>query len=212
MNKYLAELIGIEIGDGFLDNAQKHYRIGIAGDPINDREYFDYVKTIIKKQWMKDAKIVERQRAIYIRINSKSAFLELTQKYQLPIGEGKCEKVVIPEIIAKDWSLAKHAIRGIVDTDGSIFVADKPRSLNYPSIEITTCSLILATQLKKILSEHGFRVANIWRYQSKKKNTRPSFKVPLNGYENVYKWLRLIGFSNPVKRKKAENVILLHNF
>ncbi len=207
MDKHIAELIGIIIGDGFLDNCQKHYRIGIAGDPINDKEYFGYIQSLIKKIWNKDTKVVKRGRGIYIIVNSKSAFIEITEKYSLPIGEGKCAKVIIPDSIIKDKNLVLHTIRGIVDTDGSIFVANKPGSPNYPSIEITTCSLKLAHQLKSILGMNGFRVANIWCDKPRKNNALPCYKVPLNGRENVKKWLAEIGFSNPVKNRKAEAAV-----
>ena len=207
MDKNISELIGIIIGDGNLDNIQKHYRIGITGDPVNDRDYFFYVQSLIKKTWNKDVKIARRGRGIRIVVNSKPIFLEMTQKYGLPIGEGKCEKVIIPEIIANNWNLARHVIRGIVDTDGSIFVANKPGSPNYPSIEITTCSAKLAEQLRNLLQKHEFRVANIWCDRPRTPNSRPSYKVPLNGRENVRKWLQHIGFSNPVKRRKAEAAV-----
>ncbi len=207
MNDNLAELIGFIIGDGFLDNYQKHYRIGFVGDPIKDKEYFEYIQGLIKKVWNKQPRIFLHKRGIYMIVNSKDAFLELTQKYGLPIGEGKCEKVTIPKEILNNWNLAKHTIRGIVDTDGTVFVSNKPRSPNYPSIEISTCSLKLAQQLKGILSDKDFKVANIRRYQSKKKNRRPEFKVALYGRENVRKWLNKIGFSNTIKRKKAENAV-----
>ena len=207
MDEKLSELIGIIIGDGNLSNVQKHYRIGFTGDPINDKEYFDYVKVLIKDVWNKDARIFLGGLGLRIVINSKPAFIEVTQKYGLPIGEGKCHKVTIPEVIEKDWTLARHAIRGIVDTDGSIFVANKPGCPNYPSIEITTTSIKLAEQLRKILLSRQFRVANIWCDRSRTPNSLPSYKVPLNGKENVRKWLDEIGFSNPVKRRKAEKAI-----
>lgn len=44
MDEFIAELLGIIIGDGNLSNVQKHYRIGFVGDPINDKEYFEYIK------------------------------------------------------------------------------------------------------------------------------------------------------------------------
>ncbi len=207
MDEKLSELIGIIIGDGNLDNIQKHYRIGITGDPVNDKEYFFYIQSLIKKTWNKEVKIALRGRGIRIVVNSKPAFLEITQKYGLPIGEGKCHKVTIPNVIEKDWNLARHTIRGIVDTDGSIFVANKPGSPNYPSIEITTCSIKLANQLKNLLLMRGFRVANIWCDKPRTPNSLPSYKVPLNGRENVRKWLQEIGFSNPIKRRKAETAV-----
>lgn len=206
MNKYLTELIGIIMGDGNLSNCQNHYRIGFTGDPNNEREYFEYIQELIRKVWKKDVNIAHRGRGLRIVVNSKPAFLELTQEYGLPKGDGKSYKIFIPDAIANDWKLAKHTIRGIVDTDGSIFVADKPGSPNYPSIEISTNSPDLAYQLKGLLEEQGFRVANIWQSYSKN-NAGPSFKVALNGYENVRKWVKEIGFSNPRKRRIAEKII-----
>jgi hypothetical protein len=161
-----------------------------------------HIQWLIKQVWNKDARIFIGGRGIRIVVNSKSVFTQLVEEYHIPVGEGKCAKVTIPQSIEQDWNLAKHTIRGIVDTDGSIFVADKPGSPKYPSIEITTCSFALATQLKELLSTHGFRVANIWGYQ--RANVRLSYKVALNGYKNLERWLQEIGFSNPVKRRKAE--------
>ena len=206
MDKYLAELIGIIIGDGFLDSCQNHYRIGIVGDPIKDRKYFDYVQALIKQVWKKEVTIRKNGRGIRLVVNSKQAFFRLTLQYGLPVGEGKSYRVIIPQEIFKNWNLAKNAIRDIADTDGSIFVANKPGSPNYPSIELNTNSPELAKQLKTLLSEHGFRVANIWSYQSLN-NSGKSFKVALNGHKNVCNWMKEIGFSNPVKKEKAERII-----
>jgi len=140
-------------------------------------------------------------------VNSKPIFLELSQKYGLPVGEGKCGKVVIPLIIFDDWNFARHTVRGIVDTDGSIFTANKRGSPQYPSIEITTCSIKLARQLKLILENNGFHVANVWCDPPGKLSTLPCYKVPLNGYKNVEKWMSEIGFSNPSKKKKANSIL-----
>jgi hypothetical protein len=96
----------------------------------------------------------------------------------------------------------QHCLRGILDTDGSIFTADKPGFPNYPSIEITTSSPKLAEQIRKVLINRGFHVANIWQYKSKL-SKRVTYKVPLNGKANLRKWLAEIGVSNPQKLDKA---------
>lgn len=124
----------------------------------------------------------------------------------MPYGEGKCERVKIPETIAVDWNLAKHTIRGIVDTDGRVFTANKPGVPNYPSIEITTSSYTLAMQIKQILTENGFRVANVWMYRSKL-SRRITYKVPLNGRANLTRWVEEIGFSNPYKLTRAKKAL-----
>jgi len=206
INEKLAEFIGIIIGDGFLDGKFGHYNIGIVGDPIKDKEYFQYIQSLIKEVCGKDVRIVHRARGLRITFGCKDMFLELTERYELPIGKGKCEKVIIPDIIANEWNLLKHTIRGIVDTDGSVFGANKPGVLQYPSIEITTSSIKLAHQLNKILCKVGFRVANVWKYKSKNSSI-PSYKVPLNGQKNLRFWLKEIGFSNPTKLRKAESLL-----
>jgi len=208
MDADFAELIGVILGDGNLSNPKNHYRVGITGDPVKDKEYFEYLQNLIKRVWNKDVPVYHRGRGLRIVINSKSAFSTLVFEYKLPVGDGKSYKVIIPDAIADNWELAKHAIRGIVDTDGSIFLADKPGSPNYPSIEISTNSPDLAYQLKGILDQKGFRVANIWQSYSKN-NAGPSFKVALNGTAQVRKWMEEIGFSNPRKRRVAEMALAI---
>jgi hypothetical protein len=205
-NEKLAEFIGIVIGDGFLDGNFGHYNIGIVGHPIKDKEYYYYIQKLIKEICDKDVRIVHRARGLRMTFGCKELFQELTQNYDLPIGEGKCQKVVIPRIIMNDWNLAKFTIKGIADTDGSVFCSNKPGAPNYPSIEITTSNINLAEQARLMLIKQGFRVAKIWKYKSKNSSV-VSYKIPLNGYKNLELWIQKIGFSNGVKLKKAIELI-----
>ncbi len=125
---------------------------------------------------------------------------------QLPFGRGKCEKVKIPETIAKDWNLVKYAIRGIMDTDGTVFVSKKPGVERYPTMEITTTSQLLAGQLREILLKQSFRVGNI-RKSTSKLSKLPAYRVPLYGKENLRKWIKEIGFSNKYKLDRAKSYI-----
>jgi len=202
INKEFAELIGIIIGDGFVHRHNNSYRIGIVGNPKTDMNYFYKIQELIWKVWQKEVRITERERGLRMTFGSKRAFEDWTINLKLPYGEGKCERITIPNIIANDWNLAKNTIRGIVDTDGSVFTANKPGSPNYPSIEITTSSPALALQLKEILEKQCFRVAKIWKYKSKL-SSRTTYKIPLNGYDNLAKWLEEISFSNPNKLNRA---------
>lgn len=99
-----------------------------------------------------------------------------------------------------------YTIRGIMDTDGTIFVSKKPGIERYPTIEITTTSKVLANQLRIILLRQGFRVGNI-RESTSKLSTRVAYRVPLYGKENIRKWLNEIGFSNEYKLNRAINYI-----
>jgi intein/homing endonuclease len=206
ISKEKAELIGAIIGDGFLHQHKNSRRIGLVGSPQTDREYFEVIKDLIRKVWDKEVKIVERERGLRITFGSKLVFNELID-LGIPKGKEKCSKVTIPKVIREDWNLARHTIRGITDTDGSVFTSNKPGSPNYPSIEITTSSNNLAVQLKELLEEQGFRVGKIWSYKSKLSKLR-TYKVGLNGKKNVKMWLKQISFSNPYKLKRAKSYIV----
>lgn len=196
------ELIGAIIGDGNIHKKHNRYSVGFTGNPITDKEYYKRIKFLIEKIWNKNVNICFRENGIRIRFYSKPIVERLVVDFGLPYNSGKCFTVKIPSCIENDWNLTKNTIRGIADTDGSVFTANKPGSPNYPSIEITTSSKNLAIQIKSILSNNGFRVANIWSYKSK--NSREmSYKVPLNGKHNLRKWINEIGFSNPYKLNRA---------
>ncbi len=198
----LAEFVGIIMGDGYLYNGKNKFTIGIVGHPINDYGYFEYVQKLIFRLFNKETKIKKVGRGLRIIFDSKEIFIFLAKNFISCYGKDKCEKIEIPEVILKDWKLARHTIRGLTDTDGSIFFCNKPGSPHYPSIEITTSSKILAEQLREILIKRRFRVANIWSYKSKL-GKRTTYKVPLNGVNNLKLWMNDIGFSNPHKRDKA---------
>ena len=123
------------------------------------------------------------------------------------IGKGKAEHAVIPNQIYLDLDLALHCIRGIADTDGSVFTSKKPGVESYPSIEITTCSPVLAGQIYQCLKQDGFRVAHVRSHQPKGDRLRV-YRVGLYGFANLHRWMQRVGFSNPHKRRKAESILL----
>jgi len=202
LSEELAEFIGIIAGDGYL--FKKNNRgFGIVGNPKKDMPYFLKIQKMIKNLFNKEIKIYERSNGLRIVAYSNDIFDFLTKEYGLPFGAGKCYKISIPEKIFSDKDRTNAFIRGIVDTDGSIFMSNKPGSPNYPSIEITTTSQILASQIKEHLVKQEFRVAKIWTFKSKDKLI--AYRVPLNGKQNVKLWLDKIGFSNPYKLEIAKN-------
>ena len=202
----VAELIGALIGDGYIYRSHRKYQIGFVGSPFTDKEYFERLQQLILNEWKKNAKIKLRFRGLRMVIDSKEICKFLIEELGIAHGEGKCERVEIPQQILKNWKLVRNTIRGIVDTDGSVFVAKKPGVEKYPSIEITTTSKNLAEQLKNLLVNRGFRVAKVWASKSKT-SKRTAYRVPLNGKENIKRWIKEIGFSNPYKLNRALSYI-----
>src|SRR3989338_2230444 len=132
LTKGIVELIGALIGDGYIYQKNHKYQRGLVGNPATDKKYLETLKQLILEEWKKNVKIKLRSKAIRIVFDSKEIYC--------------------------NWDLARYSIRGIVDTDGSVFVSKKPRIENYPCIEITTTSKSLIDQLRNLLNERGFRV------------------------------------------------------
>lgn len=203
LNEFLSEFCGAIIGDGCLYNRCGHHTIMISGNITDDREYYNYLSENIEKITGRKPIIKIHERALRLIIHNKKFFNFLKSKIGIFVGGGKVYNVTIPEKI-KNSKFALNCLKGIVDTDGSIFTANKPGSPNYPSIEITTASENLAKQIFRILENLNFRV----KIRSHKpRNTARMYKISLNGWEMLEKWYNEIGFSHPRKRKVAKQVI-----
>ncbi|MEK6840450.1 MAG: LAGLIDADG family homing endonuclease [Nanoarchaeota archaeon] len=202
----ISEIVGIYIGDGHIHRERNKFQIGFTGNPRTDIELFEKLKKLIKEEFGKEVTFKVRGNGLRMVFRSKEISNILINELGLTYGRGKSERVTIPDQIINDQDLAKYAVRGIMDTDGTVFVSKKPRVEKYPTMEITTTSSILAGQLREILLKKGFRVGNI-RKSISKLGKLPAYRVPLYGKENIRKWLREIGFSNVYKKNRAESYI-----
>lgn len=122
----LCEFAGAVIGNGNLWTDGSRYRIEITGHPQLDKEYFNHLSKIAYRLFKKKSYPLRvRQRGLRWRLQSKDAFNVLV-RLGLPVGEGKSRKVTIPELILqKKWDSLKWTIRGIMDTDGTLFFSKK---------------------------------------------------------------------------------------
>lgn len=202
LNENNAELMGAIAGDGHIYRKYNKYRIGFTGHPITDKLYFEYLRELIKKEWNKEGNIKSKKNKIEIVVNSKKVCLFLIEEMKMPYGKDKSKKIFIPKIIRQDWKFSRHFIRGIFDTDGTVFAVRKPRVEKYPSIELTTISRLMAEQLKSILEYQGFRVSKIWQFEQTMSENL-CYRFGIYGQDNLKKWINEIGFSNPYKMERA---------
>jgi hypothetical protein len=196
----LSELIGIIIGDGNIYYNQKlnKYYFEITGNPSNEKNYYQYISNLIYNLLGKKPTVRIGGRGLRLRVYSKEFVEFLIFDLKLPYGKNKGSTVKIPNYISsKEWNILKYCIRGITDTDGSLFIAKKNKK-DYPCIEISTTSKGLAFQLKELLSTHykiGFR-------KFRPKNFKEKYTLSINGKQRVNQWIKDIGFSNKIKIKK----------
>lgn len=204
LDSSISEFVGAVIGDGNIWTDGKYrYRVDINGNLELDRKYLIYLSEIIEREFNRKTSLRNRPDKLVLRTTSKKVFDFLTKTLELPFRAGKGKKVMIPvEIISSSWDVTKCCIRGIADTDGSLFFSKKGYRDDYPSIEISTTSKNLAIQLKKILTSRAFRVG--FRKQIRRKGWNTRYIISINGEVMLEKWMREIGFSNPRQYQKYE--------
>jgi len=193
VQKNLAELIGVILGDGSLGVYKRQgrkcrqFRLKITLNSEKDFDYSKYVSALIK-----DVLKIKPYR--YKRKNEKTLDLIITNKQAvkklIEIGlheSPKWNNAVIPaKFLRRDLSLL--VMRGYMDTDGCISVFDN-NGIIYPRIEMKICPSPMQAQFIRILEENGFspRVNDIGNGK---------VRIMLAGVKKLRKWNNTIGFSN----------------
>jgi hypothetical protein len=153
----LAEFIGIMMGDGTMST----YHIGITLNAIDDAEYAIFVTKLIKKLFNVHPKIYKRKNknAVVITV-ARKLLVEHLHSLGLPIGNKIKQGLDIPKWILDSPEFAKSCLRGLVDTDGSVFThtyRSKMKIYRYKKISFTSASPTLLISVQKILTQNNIR-------------------------------------------------------
>ena len=127
----LAEVIGILLGDGHVS------RNGIVVTlNILERDYGNYVTDILERVW--GLRVRRRESGVQrLIINSRSLSRALLE---MGLQSNKVrEQVEVPRWIRDDPEFSRRCVKGLVDTDGSIYL----RMGKYPSISFSNRSVPL---------------------------------------------------------------------
>lgn len=165
------------------------------GNSLTDLHYYqNTLKRLIFNLTKRNPSITFRKdcNCIYIRFNSKEFALFLNKELNFPIG--KKAQIKIHDSVMNDWNKAKFVLRGIFDTDGSLYFTknDFYKKRKYPIIEIVSNSDILIKQLHSVLTSKGF-IVKIGHYGK---------SIKLHGKKNLKAWMSLIGSSHIDKVSK----------
>ncbi|MFQ5722134.1 MAG: LAGLIDADG family homing endonuclease [Candidatus Aminicenantales bacterium] len=196
----LAEDVGWLIGDGSMNIYNKNYLIKIAGDPTEEKTFYDDIIAPTKKGlfnlFLKARDLSDGSYGLIIY--SKALLLFYNQIIELPLSPKN--NMTIPEIIKKAGkNTLKACIRGVFDTDGVLTFHKKRKALHYyPSIELENISKNLINDLKRILEDFGFKVYA--EFNLKRPTSvgypRMTHRLFLYGQKNLERWIREIGFRN----------------
>lgn len=185
----LAEFYGIMLGDGNSHRTKAYkkgtYMIRIVGDTVKDREYLtNYVKPMIEKLFKINVRVGKfKSNAMFIEAHSKNLIDFLEIKGFKP-GDKIRNQLGIPEWIKNNKKFLKVCLRGLYDTDGSVY-----RLTNQNSHQIDFCNYnpVLLEDVRASLISLGINPSKI----SKQKD------VYITKKEEIAKFLKVVGFHNP---------------
>lgn len=183
----LAEFFGIMIGDGGINNA---WQANITLNAEKDRTYSHYISGLIQQLFSITPMVFERKgsKALRILINSVS-IVDFLAKQGLLRGDKLRQGLKIPDWILgrKEYKVA--CVRGLVDTDGCIFIhTHRVAGKQYQNIGLTfsSQSIELIFQVANVFEEFGVLPHISGRGQD----------IYLYRADAVEKYLRVFGTSN----------------
>ena len=202
----IAELCGAVIGDGWIQSNERSFFI--AGDPTEDKEYYDgYLKDLISELL---TPVVPREFPYWqvygISIHKKEIIQKLLS-YDIPKGK-KVKIARVPEWIKKsDKKIIRSFIRGLFDADGCIFCqkdytkyANEFNSKYHTKmrLRISGISQTLIEEIYELCKLLDFRCSKrmIKRKVNVKRNNSDVHILEINEINGIHRWFKEIIPSN----------------
>jgi len=189
----LAEFVGIMIGDGTV----APYHIAVTLNAVHDREYADYVAGLIFQLFKVVPKVYFRKdcQALNVVLSRKRASAYM-QRIGLPLGDKMRNNIRMPNWVVQNEVYMKAALRGLVDTDGSLYrhnYSVGSKTYSYPKITFTSGSATLRSQFASCLER-----LHIAFHESKN-------NVHISRQSSVQRYLKVVGTSNKKFLKRLSN-------
>ena len=187
-NEDLAEFMGIMIGDGGV----APYHISITLNSIDEKEYAEYVSDLLFRLFGIQPKIYKKKESNAIDlIIQRKRLVDYCVSNGLKRGNKNKQNVDIPEWVRSNPNLIIPYIRGLFDTDGSMYVhkyRSGGKSYSYPKLQFSSESQELIYSVHNVLKNMGFCA----RMDKRKENS-----IYIENQNDVKRFMRLIGSNNP---------------
>ena len=187
----LAEFVGIVLGDGSITPKQ----VQISLNKYDDKEYVPFIKTLIKKLFNLKTGTYNDRKSDGVKLQVSSVeLINYLLKLGLKIGNKIKQQIDVPDWIKQNKKYAVACMRGLIDTDGSIFTHRykvNGKWYKYKKLCFTSYSEPLRESVFNILKENGL-------------NPRLAQKrdVRLDSIKDMQTYFQLIGFRNPKHLKR----------
>jgi len=186
-SELLAEFFGIMLGDGGV----APYHTSITLNATRDAAYAHFVERLLFTLFKVRPKLYKRKDkdALAIILHRK-AIVQFCISLGLPLGNKLRKPVPIPDWIIQNSKYSYAFIRGLVDTDGCVFIHKyrvKGKMYSYVKIGFSSASPALLDTVYEILNNSAIR--------AKKKYTFREIRI--ENTEFVDKYMRVVGSHNP---------------
>jgi hypothetical protein len=168
----LAELFGIILGDGSLTRFQLHITLNSEAD----REYIVYVSKLIKILFGEEPYLYKKKeaQAVVLVINGVN-LVNFFISNGLVLGNKVFNQVGVPNWIGLNKSYSKSCLRGLVDTDGGLFIhsyISNGKEYSYRNLNFTNMSRPLLNFVFNTLTKFEFNpkmqsINKVWLYSKK---------------------------------------------
>jgi intein/homing endonuclease len=170
-NTKLAELFGIILGDGHLQEHQDKNKERYKGSYFveitlneGEKELINRTKSLLRDITKIEPKEYNKSgKAIRIVVHSK----ELVKKFKnlgLESGNKKENQVSVPKWIKEDKEFSKSCLKGLIDTDGSIY-QDSRNNKSYLRIQFKNHSIPLLNDFSKMAENLDVKTVKGGEYQ-----------------------------------------------
>lgn len=190
----LAEFVGIVLGDGGISDHQ----IAITLHRITDKQYGKYISILIKKLFNIQVSVYKSPKFLaddYV-ISRTGLVNYCVEKLGLRKGNKIKNQVDIPEWIKKNDKFLTSCIRGLVDTDGSIYnhkYSVNGKEYSYKKMDFISLSKPLALSVYNFLKDIGTNPG----YYNKK-------DIKIENVKGLKKYFKVVGTHNPKHLKRYE--------
>jgi intein/homing endonuclease len=213
----IAEFLGWHLGDGCISITNKYAEFALTGDIVEEYPFYNDVvvpsfNRLFREHLTKQANLKKYKSTgvcgLYV---FDSAFVSMLQsKFNLP--SGKKLTIKVPKII-KTQEQKKDFLRGIFDTDGSIYFCKsnyktKNESLftkfHYkPKIKLATIAKNVMEEVYNMLVDLGFD-PRVYTPRKQRENENYMYPVVLDRTADTNKWIEEIGFRNVKHSTKVQ--------
>jgi hypothetical protein len=182
-----AEFCGIMLGDGGISE----YQTIITLHSEDDSDYSEFVTDLIEKLFAVSPGIYKKKTAHALDlVISRVGLVEfLTRDCGLKLGNKVAQACDVPDWIKENVDLSIACVRGLVDTDGSIFThryISKGKEYAYKKLSFTSVSKPLLDSVQRILREFGLNA-----------RLGSNHDIRLDSKDDMAKYFDVIGSHNP---------------